>query len=377
MRIIFVSNILTPHQIPLCDCLSLLQGVELSFFESIQIDKRTLPIGWKTSEKRNYVVPYNVLSSNIDKATTDILHADVVIFGSGDFNLIKERLSVNRLTFIYSERIYKNWCEFIKYPYHLIKFKRRYSKCNSVYLLCASAFAAKDYHSLGLFRNRAFKWGYFPKVDNFEVEARNQGASTSKSTPHIMWCARFLRLKHPELPVKLAARLKKRGYKFVIDMFGSGEELENTKLLAKKLKVEDVVNFCGNRPNDEILDEMRRHEIFLFTSDRNEGWGAVLNEAMSCGCAVVGSDKIGAVQFLIEDGVNGFMFRSGDIISLYEKVAYLLDNLDLCRKIALKGVETMVTYWSPENAAKALCSIIKDISNFRSISISQGPGSVV
>ena len=43
----------------------------------------------------------------------------------------------------------------------------------------------------------------------------------------------------------------------MIDMFGSGEELEATKNLAKKMNVEDVVSFYGNKPNDEILAEMR------------------------------------------------------------------------------------------------------------------------
>ena len=54
---------------------------------------------------------------------------------------------------------------------------------------------------------------------------------------------------------------------------------------------------------------MRKHEIFLFTSDRNEGWGAVSNESMSNGCILVGSDGIGSIPFLVEDGVSGITFK--------------------------------------------------------------------
>ena len=53
-------------------------------------------------------------------------------------------------------------------------------------------------------------------------------------------------------------------------------------------------------PNAKILQEMRKHEIFLFTSDRNEGWGAVSNESMSNGCMLVGSDGIGSIPFLVK-----------------------------------------------------------------------------
>ena len=71
---------------------------------------------------------------------------------------------------------------------------------------------------------------------------------------------------------------------------------------------------------------MRNHDIFIFTSDRQEGWGAVLNEAMDSGSTVVASDAIGSSPFLIKDGQNGFLFKSENHKSLYQKVAYLIDN---------------------------------------------------
>jgi glycosyltransferase involved in cell wall biosynthesis len=226
-------------------------------------------------------------------------------------------------------------------------------------MLCASAYTAKDVNTIGAYKNKCFKWGYFTNVDNFAVEAPNRTLLTTESTAYIMWCARFLKLKHPELPVKLAARLKNKGYKFVIDMFGSGEELENTKSLAKKLDVEDVVRFCGNRPNDEILIEMSKHDIFLFTSDKNEGWGAVLNEAMSCGCAVVGSNQIGSVPFLIEDGVNGLIFKSENLDSLEEKVLELFNNPARIGEISINASKTMKEVWSPKNAAKQFLNLVE------------------
>ena len=124
------------------------------------------------------------------------------------------------------------------------------------------------------------------------------------------------RLKHPELPVMLAKRLKDKGYNFHLDMYGRGDELYPTQQLVKSLALNDNVSFYGSLPNEEILKEMRKHEIFLFTSDRNEGWGAVLNESMSNGCAVVASNLIGSVPFLIQDGENGMVFKSGDLVFL-------------------------------------------------------------
>lgn len=47
----------------------------------------------------------------------------------------------------------------------------------------------------------------------------------------------------------------------------------------------------------EVRSYMEKADIYLFTSDFNEGWGAVLNESMNSGCAVVASHAIGSVPF--------------------------------------------------------------------------------
>ena len=161
-------------------------------------------------------------------------------------------------------------------------------------------------------------------------------------------------------------------------MYGSGEEFDNTVRLAKKFDVEDVVKFCGNRPNDEILSEMQKHDIFLFTSHKKEGWGAVLNEAMSNGCAVVGSDKIGSVPFLIEDGVNGLIFKSENIDSLEAKVVELLDNPIRRNSLSYNARKTMREIWSPENAAKQFLLLVEGLTNNdESLIPTSGPASRV
>ena len=38
----------------------------------------------------------------------------------------------------------------------------------NAYLFCASAYAYSDYAKTGTFRNKAFKWGYFPERKKYE-----------------------------------------------------------------------------------------------------------------------------------------------------------------------------------------------------------------
>ena len=118
---------------------------------------------------------------------------------------------------------------------------------------------------------------------------------------------------------------------------------------------------------------MRQHDIFLFTSDRNEGWGAVANEAMSNGCTLVASDAIGAVPYVVQDGVNGLIFENNNLDSLYEKVKFLMENPQSRIMMAKQAYISMSEVWSPQNAAKNLLQLIDDLQNGKETSIENGP----
>ena len=176
--------------------------------------------------------------------------------------------------------------------------------------------------------------------------------------------------------------VEKTRYYFCIDMYGDeGNLAPHDKLypkkqlekLIKRLGVEEYVSLKGNRPNSEILRAMRDSDIFLFTSDKLEGWGAVANESMANGCALVTSDAIGSTGYLVTHKETGMIFKSGDIDSLYKQVKYLMDNPQERKKIAHAGRQSMVEVWNPSNAAQSLLQLIEDLKEGRDTSILVGP----
>lgn len=377
MTVTYFSNFLNHHQANVADELYEKLGTDYTFVELCPIYDWLLKGGYSDLSSRPYVLQAWRSPENYRKAEDLALNADVALFGGPEtLKLEVMRAKTGKLTFDVGERWLKRGLLNLASPRLLRYFWYYYTVFSkeNVYKLCSSAYACGDHYKLYSFKNRCYKWGYFTKVEDFPFEtSANFDVSSEETEVHLMWCARFLRLKHPELPVRLARRLKDKGYKFVFDMYGSGVELENVKRLASELEVTDVLRFHGNLPNDKILEQMRQHEIFIFTSDKNEGWGAVLNESMSNGCAVVASDEIGSVPFLVEDGVNGLVFKSEDLDSLETKVMSLLDNADCRRTIAANAMRTMRTLWSPQNAADNLLRLIDDLQAGRDTSIAVGP----
>lgn len=379
MKLTIYSKFLNIHQVAVSDELYSLLGENFHFVATTSPRIEELK-GASDCSSRSYCVKPYERQSEYEKAMHLAVNSDVCVFGgcSIEYAICRANKNPKGLSFEMAERwLKKGWINILS-PHFCrwwLNYMHYYRKAN-FYKLCASSFASKDDKLLGVYKHRHFKWGYFTKVDrDYEVEAALQGASTSEITP-LMWCARFLKLKHPELPVQLAHRLKQKGYKFCIDMFGSGEELEHTKALITELGVEDCVNLRGNLPNKEILKEMRSHSIFLFTSDRNEGWGAVLNEAMSNGAVVVASDEIGSVPFLIKDNVTGMIFKTCNLDSLYEKVSDLMEHPDKLSSISEAAKKQMQDVWSPKQAAVKLLQLIDDIQSGRESSLQEGPCSV-
>lgn len=112
---------------------------------------------------------------------------------------------------------------------------------------------------------------------------------------------------------------------------------------------------------EQVREHMERADIFLFTSDHREGWGAVLNEAMNSGCAVAANEAAGASPYLINDGENGYLYPNGNVAYLKECVRKLLEDPALRRRMGSRAYETIHDVWNPQRAAVGLLSLCRQI----------------
>ena len=358
MKIVFISNCLTHHQKPFSEAMDVMTGHNFYFIETKPMRQERKDMGWELEEIPSYVINNYEDNGNEEHCKELIDEADVVIIGSAPYERIENRLKHNKLTFVYSERLYKKGDKFYKFPKRLVSMFLKYGRYRNLYLLCASAYASADYARTLTFKNKAFKWGYFPETKHYD---NIDNVIEVKKEKSILWVARFIDWKHPEIPVMLAQRLKKDGYTFKLNMVGNGVMLNEIRQLVKECGLSDVIDVAGAVKPDKVREFMDESEIFLFTSDFNEGWGAVLNEAMNSGCACVASHAIGAAPFLIDDGENGIMYENGNLDDLYEKVKYLLDNDAERKKMSKKAYQTITEHWSADMAAERLINFCERI----------------
>lgn len=370
MRVVLYLNYLNHHQVAVADAFYDLLAEDFTCICTQKPSSYELKGGEDYSTK-NYCINATTSTEHYKQALIYARTADVCLFGADSLEYAIERAKYNQcgLSFEIGERWLKKGIINILSP-RLIKnlwFYQTLFRHRKFYKLCASGYAAKDQNKLLSYRNKCYKWGYFPKP----IECSSKDSISNPIS--VMWCSRFLRWKHPEMPIKAASILKQKGYDFVLDMYGEGEELECCKDLSKELNIQERVNFHGNVPNHKIKDAMKEHDVFLFTSDRNEGWGVVLNEAMASSCAVVCSDLIGSVPYLICDGENGLIFKSGDINSLVEKMEYLFVNQCKIIELGSKARQAIISLWSPQVAVHNFMKLVIELTSGRDSSIIEGP----
>ena len=366
------------HQISLSDAFYKILGEDYKFIEFGE--RRSQAGEYSLSAKGvNLERPYIIRmfeSIESEQIAIKLLNdADVVITAGEPLALLKKRLYSNKIVFRQGERSFKGpfWKDIIRFPKVFYHYKK--NNWPNYRKLCLSAYAPNDLRMLGpKYMEKCYKFAYFVGIPDLDIEEIIRHRSKGKL--EIVWCSRFIGWKHPEMVVQLAEKMLSSGRdNFEIKMIGA-----NTTSLWNEIK--EKVNFkglchhvilTGGMPNSEVQQCMRESDIFIFTSDRGEGWGAVLNEAMGAGCACIASHEIGAVPFLLKDKENGLIFRSCSVDSLYEKVAYLYDNPEDCSKYGKQAYQTITTEWSSMNAAQRLLQLSEGILTNHEIAFEDGP----
>lgn len=371
--IVFYSNFINEHQIPFCKAMYKKTNGNFKFVATQPISAERLSMGFEDqSDKFPFVLKAFESKKKYFEALNLGEESEVVILGDAGNEYIEKRLMEGKLTFRYSERFFKEgYWRLLDPRVLLVRYRNdiRFRHKN-FHMLCASAYTAHDCRLIHAYPNKTYKWGYFPEVKEYSNIEKIIGL---KQPGSILWVGRLIGWKHPETAVQVAEKLKQNGYNFELNMIGEGEKKIDLQKMIKDKNLEDCVYLHGFMSPEQVRGWMERAEIYLFTSDRNEGWGAVLNESMNSACAVVANEKIGSVPFLIENGVNGYIYNQKKKDDLFSKVKYLLDNNELRYSMHKKAYETMLNMWNADSASERLLNLIECLRKGREVEYKSGP----
>ena len=359
MKLTFISNYMNHHQMPFCDACYRALGEDFHFIQVMPMADDRKKLGWDPGTEN---LPYIMfLYRDEERCRRMLAESDVVFLGwmGDEYDSLAEEillpsLEKGRPVFRYSERIYKSgqW-KFIS-PRGLAAKKRQHVRYSDapVYLLCSGAYVASDFSLIHAYSGKMYRWGYFPPFRSYEKEVPQKDDRELT----LVWAGRFIPWKHPEYAVRLAETLKGRDLDFRLTMIGDGRLRRELAAEAAKKGLGEQVVFTGALDPDGVRAVMEKSDIFLFTSNYLEGWGAVVNEAMNSRMAVVASDEAGCVPWLIENGKTGISFSGCDYRQFERAALALSENTQearACRKkLGEEAFNRIKDLWNADTAAE-------------------------
>lgn len=350
MRVVFYLNSISPHQLPLAREVAVIVGQEnMLYVYAADVSEGRSKCGWA-----NVKEDAGVRLVHVDdvEARDWLERAEVAYSGLRDFALFSRRQSKGLKTFYVSERWFKPvpFCGFLL-PGWLRCLSPRFLRLMAMFLcwqrsdLNARCFAigpnaAKDFRLIGVPSDKIVSWGYF--VDQNVAKTFGKRALTGSTERKILWVGRMVALKRVDTIIGALRLLVEKKIEspltYSLTLVGDGPE--RTRL--QKLSSDLPVRFLPFQPIEAIRGIMREHDVFVFSSNELEGWGAVVNEALSEGMVVLGSAAPGACLALLP---HERLFSVGDVRRLARllSVEWTADGLD--------------ERYTPSNAAKSLLQL--------------------
>lgn len=357
MRIVYISDFLEHHTLPLIQSFKKLGNIEFYYVAVSRTPIDRIKLGYDDmNESHDFVIKAYESKAEKEKSYQILKKASLAIFGGVwrkySSICIKHRIPSIRI----SERFLKGNISFITKIAKILKYKYLSFNEKNFILLCCGHYSYLDFSHTS-YKGHSLKFGYFPEFINLEFN------KIKKEKNSMIWVGRFIDWKHPEYIIKLANSLFNKGIDFKISVVGGGPLFDDIfNSIKENPNISDKVIFYGSLNYKKVRDIMEKSEIHIFTSDCNEGWGAVLNESMNSYCIPIVNRGIGSSTYLIDNNVNGFLYNTYDEFeSIVIKTLHL--DEDKKQKIMQKAYSKLLNEWNSDVCAKRIIELYKNSEN--------------
>lgn len=163
-------------------------------------------------------------------------------------------------------------------------------------------------------------------------------ATLKRPSLSLVFAGRLVREKAPDIAVKVAAILDKRGIAVTLDIYGEGPMRDELLDLIASSCLSSTVALKGNVTYDEFHKVLTKYDILLLPNLSGEQ-PRVLFDAMANGVLVIASD-IASLSGLIRNNCNGMLCEPGNPDSFALAIEHLCVNKKDMGALIRRGVQT-------------------------------------
>ena len=208
---------------------------------------------------------------------------------------------------------------------------------------------------LGFTENQLLRGFYSADIEHFKAIYSSTKSYKKKNYPRrFLYVGRYVDFKGvKELWTAFINANEKQNNekKWELWCVGTGD------LWEERVENEKIKHFGFVQPK-EFEAILKNTGVFVLPS-RKEPWGVVVHEMASAGLTLLCSDKVGAASAFLDEGKNGFYFKSGNTSSLEEAMLRIMQTSDIELKRMGDESHSLGIQQSPKEWSKTLLSILK------------------
>lgn len=159
--------------------------------------------------------------------------------------------------------------------------------------------------------------------------------------------------------IKAFAGLVNKDYPIKLLIVGEGKLKGKLVNLCQQLNIQDYVTFKSRVPHSEIIDLLKRIDIFAMPS-YSEGFGVAAVEAMATGLPVVASN-VGGLPEIVDDGKTGILVKPGDVEALKQALEYYISSKNARIEHGCCGREKVEAFYDWRKNAGAVNRLYGDL----------------
>lgn len=174
------------------------------------------------------------------------------------------------------------------------------------------------------------------------IDKKNKETIRIEDRKYFMFLGRIDKLKGIDILLESWKNIKEE--KLII--VGSGPEEDRVKNFIYNNKI-DNIDFLGYRKKEEAIDILSKAKALIIPSQWYEGLPMTLVESFSMNVPVIAS-KLGSLEYLVNDGVNGLLFKYDDKFDLINKINQVRNDKELALKLSIGAKESFEKLYNKE-----------------------------
>lgn len=177
---------------------------------------------------------------------------------------------------------------------------------------------------------------FYSQKLKYEKKQMRERLNIPDNVTTLIYTGRLIPLKRLLDIIYAVEKLSKGGYDLVFLILGDGEEKEKIEKYIENNNLESNIMLCGGMDHEEMSKYLCASDIYVLASERDKSPKA-LSEAMNFELPIIISDRVNNAHEMCEEGVNGYIFKKGDVGQLY---GYLKGMIEHKEKLEKMGKES-------------------------------------